>query len=532
MKKNSPKLIFTFLFICFNQLFITAQNIGIGTSAPATSAKLEISSTNSGLLIPRVALTMTTAAGPIAAPSISLLVYNTATAADVTPGFYYWNGIAWTRISTYGSDWNILGNSGITASNFIGSINAADFITRTTNVERMRVTAAGNVGIGDASPVALFTVGSGDLFQVLSTGHARGISGTAALPSFSFTADADNGMYLSGLNELSFSTTGAQRIVVSSSGNVGIGEVSPSALFTVGTGDLFQVVSTGQARSINGTAALPSFSFTGDSDNGMYLSATNELSFSTAAAQRMAISSGGNVGIGTSTPIYAKLQVVGNSLFTATSAAPTATTSAAYIRGNDALSTATTPDYSWYNADQTGFFHPATSVIGICTNGYGEVIRITTNRLGIGTTTPGGLLELGLDQGRKPGTNTWTIVSDERLKTIEGPYKKGLKELMQLNAIVYHYKNAEGRTFPKEVLETQNVGFSAQEVQKIFPEAVGTDSDGYLNLNNHAILIAYLNAIKEQQVEIETLKSENKTYKTELSELKKEVAEIKTLIKK
>lgn len=456
MKKKSPKSIVILLFICFNQYIATAQNVGIGTSVPAASAKLDITSTNSGLLIPRVALTMTTSASPITAPTTSLLVYNTATVADVTPGFYFWNGASWTKITIDGSNWSTTGNSGITTSNFIGTINAADFITRTTNTERMRITAGGNVGIGDASPAALFTVGSGDLFQV---------------------------------------------------------------------------VSTGQARSINGTASLPSFSFTGDPDNGMYLSATNELSFSTASTQRIVISSAGNVGIGTSTPTYAKLHVIGNSVFSATTAVFTASTHGAYIRGNDGFSTSTTPDYSWFNSDQTGLFHPSASVIGFCTNGIGEVMRISSNRLGIGTTNPLGLLELGLDQARKPGTSTWTIVSDERLKTIEGSYKKGLKELMQLNAIVYHYKNTETRTFSKDVLENQNIGFSAQEVQKIFPEAVSTDPDGYLNLNNHAILIAYLNAIKEQQVEIELLKTENANYKTELSGLKKEVEEIKKSIK-
>ncbi|MFM9988197.1 hypothetical protein [Flavobacterium sp.] len=45
-------------------------------------------------------------------------------------------------------------------------------------------------------------------------------------------------------------------------------------------------------------------------------------------------------------------------------------------------------------------------------------MRIKNNRLGIGTTNPLGIFELSLDQGRKPGTNTWTIVSDERLKNI------------------------------------------------------------------------------------------------------------------
>lgn len=48
-----------------------------------------------------------------------------------------------------------------------------------------------------------------------------------------------------------------------------------------------------------------------------------------------------------------------------------------------------------------------------------------------------------------------------------------------------------------------NVGFSAQDVQKIFPEAVGTDTNGYLNFNMHSVLVASVNAIQEQQAIID-----------------------------
>jgi len=77
-----------------------SQGVGInGTgNAPAASSMLDVSSTNTGLLIPRLALTQTTSASPVTSPVTSLLVYNTATVNDVTPGYYYWNGSAWARI--------------------------------------------------------------------------------------------------------------------------------------------------------------------------------------------------------------------------------------------------------------------------------------------------------------------------------------------------------------------------------------------------------------------------------------------------
>ena len=137
-----------------------SQNVGIGTATPAASAKLDVTSTNSGLLIPRVALTITTSPLPVTAPATSLLVYNTATVADVTPGYYYWDGAVWARLATTApsTDWNINGNTGITGANFLGTINAADLMFRTTNIERMRVTTGGNVGIGITAPTQRFDV--------------------------------------------------------------------------------------------------------------------------------------------------------------------------------------------------------------------------------------------------------------------------------------------------------------------------------------------------------------------------------------
>src|ERR1035437_3980293 len=77
----------------FYLLAAHSQNVGIGTSSPG--ALLDVSATNNGILIPRVALTGTGSAGPLTSPAISTMVYNTATATNVTPGYYYWSGTAW-----------------------------------------------------------------------------------------------------------------------------------------------------------------------------------------------------------------------------------------------------------------------------------------------------------------------------------------------------------------------------------------------------------------------------------------------------
>lgn len=78
--------------------FANAQ-VGIGTLAPANSSQLDIVANDKGVLIPRVVLTSTAVFAPISGTEVeSLLVYNTATAGDVTPGFYYWFNNKWERI--------------------------------------------------------------------------------------------------------------------------------------------------------------------------------------------------------------------------------------------------------------------------------------------------------------------------------------------------------------------------------------------------------------------------------------------------
>jgi hypothetical protein len=107
-----------------------SQNVGINATgaAPDASAILDVASTSKGLLVPRVALTATNAAGPVTTPATGLLVYNTATAGtapnNVIPGYYYYNGTAWTAFTSSAAAstaWTLGGNTGVTASNFVGT---------------------------------------------------------------------------------------------------------------------------------------------------------------------------------------------------------------------------------------------------------------------------------------------------------------------------------------------------------------------------------------------------------------------------
>lgn len=89
------------IILIINLLFFNSYaQVGIGTPLPAGA--LDITSINDGLLIPRVALTSTSTVLPVITGTTSELVYNTATAGDVTPGFYYLSTASgpWLRIGT------------------------------------------------------------------------------------------------------------------------------------------------------------------------------------------------------------------------------------------------------------------------------------------------------------------------------------------------------------------------------------------------------------------------------------------------
>ncbi len=135
---------------------------------------------------------------------------------------------------------------------------------------------------------------------------------------------------------------------------------------------------------------------------------------------------------------------------------------------------------------------------------------LSSGNVGIGTTAPTELLSVN-GSASKPGGGSWSVFSDERLKNIKGRFNSGLKAVMQLQPLRYEYKpdNALGLKAPGE-----HIGFGAQAVQKIIPEAVTKTEQGYLLVNGDPILWTMLNAIKEQQLQIEQLKTEVRRLRT------------------
>src|SRR6185436_4328693 len=112
--------------------YSSAQSVAVNQNGAVahSSAMLDVSSTNKGILIPRMTTNQRTG---IPSPATGLLVYDT----DLNT-FMYFNGSGWTPLSAAaapgGNEWKILGNSGTDAiNNFIGTTDNTPLSFRINN---------------------------------------------------------------------------------------------------------------------------------------------------------------------------------------------------------------------------------------------------------------------------------------------------------------------------------------------------------------------------------------------------------------
>jgi hypothetical protein len=146
--------------------------------------------------------------------------------------------------------------------------------------------------------------------------------------------------------------------------------------------------------------------------------------------------------------------------------------------------------------------------------------------VGIGTTTPGYTLEVNGTAG-KTGGGSWSTSSDLRLKNVTGNYTKGLHEIIALRPIVFTYKEGNSRHLPADV---KQIGFVAQDVQQVFPEAVSEGEDGLLDFNMHAVHVALVNAVRELNAENDRLRAQNEMLRAKDDQLSGHIERLEKLI--
>jgi hypothetical protein len=238
---------------------------------------------------------------------------------------------------------------------------------------------------------------------------------------------------------------------------------------------------------------------------------------------------GGNVGIGTSTPT-AKLNLVGGGIRIATGfanstnrpALNTGTIGSYEIRGVGSGGSGTTQSdgsddgflrlsagggnvtTAQSSIDLSGFSNVADMANNIVMRTAGtERLRIdNAGNVGIGTNAPTTKLYVNGDIT----ANSIAGTSDIRFKTNIRPVENALDKVKALRGVYFNWNQ---KAFPEKEFGAQSeLGFIAQEVEKVVPEIVTKDKtkDEYRSVKYDKLVALLVEAIKEQQKQIDSLK--------------------------
>ncbi|NSW46613.1 MAG: tail fiber domain-containing protein [Bacteroidales bacterium] len=475
MKKQ---FLITFVLMAMIYMPSIAQ-VAINTSGanPNASAGLDVDFTNKGVLIPRVALTQTTTASPITSPATSLLVYNTATQNDVTPGYYYWNGSQWVRIA---------GN---------GTCNIANYILKSNGMDATcsQIFDNGtNVGIGTASPSAkLEVVGS----VYANNGLVRSTSNSWANHDIRVASISEHPAFV-GLRGRGTIASPAY-------------PQSNDPLLSLTGRDMIDGYS-GYGGNIDayGGAAIDfraSENFSG-TNKGAFISFITTQSGTNLPIEKMRLTDAGNLGIGTTLP-NARIEILGSN-------------NAEFIR----LNNSTTPPFQIFFGNNLGNVSNPQGVV------YFDVIGTETYVMG-GHVVPD--VNMSRDLGSSPN-HMWNYLycydvyvaslggylynlwySDKRLKKDIEPITNALSNILKLKPVKFNWKADEFSD--KHFDRRRHIGLIAQEVEEVYPEIVNTNDEGFKSIDYSKLTPVLIKAVQELNSKIEQLEKENKEMKKKLN---------------
>jgi len=281
----------------------TTRTIGINVIAP--QGALDITSSNNGLLIPRVALINTTTVLPVTTGRTSEIVYNTATINDVTPGFYFLstNTGPWVRFATGSmTGWSTTGNAGLTAgTNFIGTTDAVDVSFKRSNA------AAGYIGAtSTAFGVSALNSGAstnstafGNNALSVSSGSNNVAFGQNALRDCAGLAQFNTAVGTNALQSLNNAASQRNTVIGFEAMGSTTGDISNCT--AVGFQALYAIDGSGAARGINNTAV-------GYQAGNTITTGENNVAIG-YLAQVPSATSNGQVRIGNTSISYAGVQV-------------------------------------------------------------------------------------------------------------------------------------------------------------------------------------------------------------------------------
>jgi hypothetical protein len=367
-------------------------------------------------------------------------------------------------------------------------------------VERMRITSAGNIGIGTSSPGAKLTVVGASANTYLALDNV---------------GSGEN--YYAANNFHVFQTAGSERMRITSDGSIGInGAPNPDS------GDTRLQINGGQYGTLNLRSTSVNASVRAHNPNGgLYVGTTSNhfATIFTNDTERMRITSGGNILMGTTSDNGYRLRVsggiYGNNIYLQQTAANGG--GILTLANNDisAESGAIIGQVNFYNTDNDIFGVAAymRAYTGSSFGVGGQLGFGTQNTWSSGTLNQRMFIDNAGNIGAPSGTNIYNA-SDVRLKRNIVSIESGLDKVMQLNPVKFNWIEK----FVESEQGKDMLGFIAQEVLPHIPEAVESfgESDLYidgvviekpLRINEKFIIPVLVKAIQEQQTQINELKA-------------------------
>jgi len=323
----------------------------------------------------------------------------------------------------------------------------------------------------------------------LTLGSTGGVTFGAAATTNTITSAA--------ATALTIQSAGTTAMTIDTSQNVGIGTTSPSTKLTAtatvnGAGDAYGII---QAYNTN-TNATDSASLTvkNYSGTGQFMQwqnvglrigsrvltntgAGNVVFTYGADAEGMRIDTSGNLLVGTTTSIGGKIASTTNGGFSPV--------------GSDNWKKGAFSSYG-------GFGGPLSFINSAASDGFCFYLTNTPSQLNIQFGANGGGLSYGVYL-TSTGTS-WTASSDERLKDISGTITNAVQSVSSLRPIRYTFKADESKT--------QRVGLIAQDVQKVLPEVVDENADGYFGVRYAEVIPLLVAAIQELSAKVDAQAAE------------------------